>query len=832
MKYANRAPLGAALLVLVVGALQSFDTGVQAAVAPLVDPRAAGLVRLMATSRVKPDVRFVDAFPAFVLAEVPVAGPSLVARARSYLESYADLYGQRSGRTTLAPQRRSQSGDEPQFVVFQQFVDGIPVMGGQLAVFLDDQNVLASVGNLLVDDPPVGGEPAVPQAHAEDVARRAACRTCGAPVAASGPEMEIVGRTQVVVVENGRRRAADGSVTPSDLRLAWRVAVGRDATEVVVVDAATRAVLFSYPLTANGYRLDLYDANGVDFGCFIWLNTLIGHGSGVFGQFQGIADAPLAVTESRAAYDFYKLQFGRDSYDNDGTRQNVIVRHPTAGSAAWTPCHTLVFNPGEVARDVYTHEFTHGVDDFASDLVYHTQSGALDESFADIMGSLNEFLSDPANADWTIGEDTLGGAIRNMANPTAFGQPDRMSQYQSLPDDKANDWGGVHTNSGIHNKAAFLMADGQFFNGVSVKGFGKPKLAMLAYKTLTSLPQTLAFRSFATFKMARDTALTIAQSMAKKGTVGFNDEDVCAVRNAYAATEITPVGTADQDCDGTLDQEDADDDGDFVPDAADNCPASKNPSQADADGDGTGDVCDGDPDNDGRITDNCPLVANADQFDTDGDGIGDACSDKDGDQIIDGSDNCPLKANNSQTDTDGDKKGDACDTDDDDDGVFDFDDNCPVTKNPDQADSDGGGIGDACDPTPNDPTNDSILKLNVLTRMKRDIRIGPNPPDPTGLIKLLVDFCSGGCTDGWLGDGRVILQLTGLPQGARAWISSGDGKRVAQPKDQGLTTAVFDFTGKGQGEYAINILPAVQTEPFVLGIEAHYVGGATTPSAR
>jgi hypothetical protein len=116
--------------------------------------------------------------------------------------------------------------------------------------------------------------------------------------------------------------------------------------------------------------------------------------------------------------------------------------------------------------------------------------------------------------------------------------------------------------------------------------------------------------------------------------------------------------------------------------------------------------------------------------------------------------------------------------------------------------------------------------------MKRDIRIGPNPPDPTGLIKLLVDFCSGGCTDGWLGDGRVILQLTGLPQGARAWIASGDGKRVAQPKDQGLTTAVFDFTGRGQGEYAINILPAVQTEPFVLGIEAHYVGGATTPSAR
>jgi hypothetical protein len=59
---------------------------------------------------------------------------------------------------------------------------------------------------------------------------------------------------------------------------------------------------------------------------------------------------------------------------------------------------------------------------------------------------------------------------------------------------------------------------------------------------------------------------------------------------------------------------DLDADGDGVPNAEDNCPATLNPTQDDGDGDGVGDACD-----------LCPTVPDPEQADADDDGVGDAC---------------------------------------------------------------------------------------------------------------------------------------------------------------------------------------------------------------
>jgi hypothetical protein len=48
------------------------------------------------------------------------------------------------------------------------------------------------------------------------------------------------------------------------------------------------------------------------------------------------------------------------------------------------------------------------------------------------------------------------------------------------------DLGGVHTNSGVNNKAAYLMTDGGSFNGKTITGLGIAKVAAIYYQVQTN----------------------------------------------------------------------------------------------------------------------------------------------------------------------------------------------------------------------------------------------------------------------------------------------------------------------------------------------------------
>ena len=72
-----------------------------------------------------------------------------------------------------------------------------------------------------------------------------------------------------------------------------------------------------------------------------------------------------------------------------------------------------------------------------------------------------------------------------MANPPAFGDPDRMTSANYYTG--SGDNGGVHYNSGINNKAVYLMTDGGTFNGKTVSPLGIAKVADIYYEVQSNM---------------------------------------------------------------------------------------------------------------------------------------------------------------------------------------------------------------------------------------------------------------------------------------------------------------------------------------------------------
>jgi Zn-dependent metalloprotease len=173
-------------------------------------------------------------------------------------------------------------------------------------------------------------------------------------------------------------------------------------------------------------------------------------------------------------YKFYWEVLERNSIDDKGMLIDGMVhygvRYP---NAFWDGEGHMWFGDGDGQMltqttkgiDVIGHELTHGVTQYTLRLVYQGQSGALNESISDCMGSLVMQYAKGQTAEaasWLIGADIVGPllkpALRSMKEPRHpnkhEGQPATMDEYVNT----AQDNGGVHTNSGIPNHAFYLIA--------------------------------------------------------------------------------------------------------------------------------------------------------------------------------------------------------------------------------------------------------------------------------------------------------------------------------------------------------------------------------------
>jgi hypothetical protein len=132
------------------------------------------------------------------------------------------------------------------------------------------------------------------------------------------------------------------------------------------------------------------------------------------------------------------------------------------------------------------------VTQYESNLFYYYESGAISESLSDVWGEYydqeNGTGSDGPGYDWLIGEDVAGvGALRSMSDPTIYYDPDSMLSYLYRITTSDDDNGGVHTNSGVNNKAVYLMVHGGTHNYITTAGIGWEKTAAIYYDAATNL---------------------------------------------------------------------------------------------------------------------------------------------------------------------------------------------------------------------------------------------------------------------------------------------------------------------------------------------------------
>ena len=187
-----------------------------------------------------------------------------------------------------------------------------------------------------------------------------------------------------------------------------------------------------------------------------------------------------------------------------------------------------------MADDVVAHEFSHGVTQYESGLFYYYQSGAINESFSDLWGEYydqtNALGNDATAVKWLIGENVTGlGATRSMSNPPSYNDPDKMSS--SLYYKGAEDNGGIHTNSGVNNKAVYLMVNGGTFNGKTVTALGWEKTSSIYYEANTNLLSSGADYSDLYYALQRACTNLIGQK-------GITTGNCAEVRDAIDTVEM------------------------------------------------------------------------------------------------------------------------------------------------------------------------------------------------------------------------------------------------------------------------------------------------------
>jgi thermolysin len=432
-----------------------------------------------------------------------------------------------------------------------QYHEGVRVFGGQLVWQKDGERVLSVTGKLY-EGIDVETEPSI---SAEEAARRAI---------AESPSSRWVGRVELVILPLLDRAA-----------LTYQVYLrGPRRLDAVFVDAHSGATVLKYgdrrsesvvglgvgtwsdekkmSVEASSgtnravdrlrpYGIRTYDV-GFDYEAWFYYEAGTDSYLAVDADNQwGDGAVVDAHAYSGYTYDYYFKRHGRNGLDDAGlVAVNYVHFLPQSegySNAFFDPVDiSMNYGDGDgetytsfaASLDVVAHELTHGVTEYSSGLIYLNESGALNESFSDIMGTGAEwYFEEPGRgrmrADWLIGEDLFirfGNWLRSFENPSEGGDPDHYSN-RCLPPVCTVDFdnGGVHINSSIVNHAFYLMVQGgtNRTSGIAVTGIGTANMERM---------ESIFYRAFSfylvpgsSFQDAREATVRAARELFGPGSV-------------------------------------------------------------------------------------------------------------------------------------------------------------------------------------------------------------------------------------------------------------------------------------------------------------------------
>ncbi|MGE0131598.1 MAG: M4 family metallopeptidase [Blastocatellales bacterium] len=251
----------------------------------------------------------------------------------------------------------------------------------------------------------------------------------------------------------------------------------------------TSNTYYMFDVPNNAKTTDFANGTCGFFGCGSRTGTIYSSTDNIFGTTGALTDRQSIGVDahffSQKTLAYWLSAFGRKGIDNN-TNKNLRFKYMLSrthygnnyNNAFWDGS-AMSYGDGDGvnyrpfdALDVVGHEMMHGVTERTSKLVYRNESGAANESFSDINGTVVEYFVGTITgfggvqypADLWIGEDLFYSnnpsnptrGIRNMQDPHLEGDPCHYSERYTGTGDN----GGVHINSGIMNKVWYLLAFG------------------------------------------------------------------------------------------------------------------------------------------------------------------------------------------------------------------------------------------------------------------------------------------------------------------------------------------------------------------------------------